>query len=106
MPHHRHTSHTRAGAALVELALVLPILFLFFVGIVEVSRILLLQHSIDTAAYEGARAGMVPGATAAEAKAAAVQLLTAARLKDATISIDRQSSTKPLLSSASLSSCL
>ncbi len=80
---HKH----RRGATMVETAFALPIVFLFFTGMIEISRVLLLQHSVDTAAYEGARCAMVPGSTKDEAVAAANALLTAAKLKSAIITV-------------------
>ena len=77
----------RSGVALVEFAVVLPIVLLIFTAMIEISRVLLLQHSADTAAYEGARSAMVPGATSQEASAAAQKLLQAAGLKSAAISV-------------------
>ena len=77
----------RRGAAIVEFAIVLPITLLIFAGMIEISRVLLLQHSADTAAYEGARSGMVPGATSDEASIAARSLLAAAGLKSFTITV-------------------
>lgn len=78
----------RVGAALVEFAFVAPILLGFFYAMIELSRVLLLKHSVDTAAYEGARHAMVPGATPEEAIAAANQLLTATNLKNAIVTIE------------------
>ena len=78
----------RTGAALVEFAFVLPIILLFFCAIVELSRLMLVQHSVDTAAYEGARNAMVPGATVADAESSARRLLEAARLTGAVIQIE------------------
>lgn len=77
----------RRGAALVEFAFVLPIVLLIFAGMIEISRVLLLQHSADTAAYEGARCGMVPGATSEEASTAAQLLLVAVGLKSSSITV-------------------
>ncbi|PAY20881.1 transporter [Rhodopirellula sp. SM50] len=70
-------SHKRKprGAATIEFALVFPLILLFFAFMIEVSRVLMLQHTADTAAYEAARAAMVPGATAAEAEQVAQQLV-------------------------------
>ncbi len=51
--------------------MVLPIIMLLFYGMIELSRVLLLQHSVDTAAYEGARCAIVPGAKSDEATACA-----------------------------------
>jgi hypothetical protein len=83
----RNHSQSRGGAALVEFAIVLPIILLIFAGMIEISRILLLQHSADTSAYEGARCAMVPGATSSEASQAAQSLLQAAGLKSSVITV-------------------
>jgi hypothetical protein len=77
----------RQGAALVEFAIVFPLVLLIFAGMIEISRVLLLQHSADTAAYEGARSAMVPGASADDATQAATDLLQAAGLKSSTITV-------------------
>ena len=77
----------RRGAALVEFAIVFPLVLLIFAGMIEISRVLLLQHSADTASYEGARSAMVPGATVGEATQAARDLLLAAGLKSATVTV-------------------
>jgi hypothetical protein len=77
----------RRGAALVEFAVVFPISLFIFAGMIEISRVLLLQHSADTAAYEGARSAMVPGATSGEATEAARALLQAAKLKSSKITV-------------------
>ncbi len=78
--------------------MVLPVILLFLGGVIEVSRLLMLQHSADTAAYEGARCAMVPGASAAEARQAALELLAAANLKSATVTVMPD----PLIESTSL----
>ena len=83
----RKLKSQRSGAVLVEFALVLPVILFTFASLVEVSRVLLLKHTADTAAYEGARSGMVPGATAADASNMAKSLLTVAGLKGATVEI-------------------
>lgn len=81
----RRTS--RRGAALVEFAVVLPVIMLFLTAMVEISRILMLQHTADTAAYEAARCAMVPGATATEAEWEAFALIEAAGLRNTTVTI-------------------
>ncbi len=77
----------RSGATLVEFGVALPITFLLLFGMVELSRLLLLQQTADTAAYEGARNIIVSGAKPDEAVIAANQLLSAARIRDATIEV-------------------
>lgn len=78
--------HTRnRGVATVELAIVLPLIMLFFTFMFEIGRVLMLQHTADSAAYEAARSAMVPGATADEAYQAAQQLVDAAGLSNVSI---------------------
>lgn len=48
----------------------------------------LLQQTADTAAYEGARCAMVPGASAEEAIAEAQSLLKKARLVETVVTVD------------------
>ncbi len=53
----------RQGTTTVEVAICLPILFMFLFGAYELSRCNMLLHAAESAAYEGARVGIVPGAT-------------------------------------------
>lgn len=77
----------KRGAALVEFAMVMPILMMFFYGMIELSRVLLLQHTVDTASYEGARFAIVPGATSQDAVDCASKLLATGKLKSAKITV-------------------
>ncbi len=84
----QHKPTDRDGAVLVEFSIVLPVALLLFLGFLEMSRVLLLQHSIDTAAYEGARHAMVPGAKTSEAIEAASELCKKAGLKEYKIEVE------------------
>ncbi len=77
----------RRATAVVEMAVVMPIVFIICFGLIEISRLLMLQHTADAAAYEAAREGMVPGATANEAIAAANVLLNADGLKGTSVTV-------------------
>lgn len=77
----------RQAAVLVELALVIPIVLLLVAAFLELSRVAMLKHSADAAAYEGARIGIVPGASPAAAIQASKALLQSARIKDAEVVI-------------------
>lgn len=68
---------TRRGAAAVEFAIVSPVLFLLILTMFEFSRLQVIRHTGDNAAYEAARAAMVPGATAADAVAEATRIMRA-----------------------------
>ena len=61
---------TRIGATAVEVAICLPILFLFLFSSYELSRGNFLSHAVESAAYEGARVGILPGANKAKIQAA------------------------------------
>jgi Flp pilus assembly protein TadG len=65
----RRERHGEEGQALVELAIVLPVLLLILVGIMEFSLLLYNQQVITNASREGARFGIVartPRRTAAQ----------------------------------------
>ncbi len=61
----RKTRSLRRGSTTVELALTLPILFMFVFAAIEFGRANMIRHTAMNAAYEGARAGIIPGANAA-----------------------------------------
>lgn len=83
----KKSESSRSGATLVEFAITLPIVFLMFFGMIELSRLFMLQHSADTAAYEGARNAIVPGAKPQDAVLAANELLRAAGVKNGQITV-------------------
>jgi Flp pilus assembly protein TadG len=72
---------------LVEFALTVPLLFLLFFVMIEFGRYNLIRHGVDTAAYEGARRGIVPGATVDDVKANANAILQAVSALDTTVTV-------------------
>jgi Flp pilus assembly protein TadG len=77
----------RRGATAVEMAFVLPVLLLLLFGAYELGRANMMMHTCEAAAYEGARTGIIPGATAAECVAAAQRVLATAGVSRATIDV-------------------
>ena len=77
----------RQGTTLVEMALTLPILFLFVFAAVEFGRANMIRHFAQNAAYEGARAGIVPGATTAIVQTAAQNILQISGVQDGTVTV-------------------
>ena len=77
----------RAGVAATEFAVAAPIMFLLIFASVEFSRMSMIRHAADNAAYEAARLAMVPGGTCAEGIAFAQQLLATHRIQNASIVI-------------------
>ena len=65
----------RTGALTVEMALCFPILLTVLFGCYEMAKANMLVHASESAAYEGARVGIIPGATAAQIEAAAGRVL-------------------------------
>lgn len=77
----------RRGAVTVEFALMLPVAMMITLGLVEFSRVNMIRNTAQNAAYEGARQAIIPGGTAASAKAKADSILAIVRTKNATVSI-------------------
>ena len=77
----------RRGALTVEFALTLPLVFMLLFGAIEFLYVNMIRCSAETAAYEGARRGVVPGATAANATAAAQEILDAVGTRNEKITV-------------------
>ena len=59
----KRRSSPRNGMLTVEVALCLPLIFLTLFGGYELAKTSMVLHASQSAAYEGARAGIIPGAT-------------------------------------------
>lgn len=53
----------RRGTAVVEFALIVPVMLTLTFGLIEISRISMIKESITQASREGARVGVRPSAT-------------------------------------------
>lgn len=73
----RRSTIVRRGAYSVEFALCATVLFSTIFASIELARYLFVRQAIDQAAYEAARTGVVAGATAAQVRTKATQLLAA-----------------------------
>lgn len=78
----------RRGAAMVELAFCLPILFAVVFAIMEFSRNLQLQQTVREAAFEGARAGITLNASTADVNDAATAITNVAGIQNPTITVN------------------
>ncbi|QDS87552.1 TadE-like protein [Rosistilla ulvae] len=65
----------RTGAAVVEMAICLPVLITLTVATIDVCSAMFLKESLSIAAYEGARVGIARGGTNAEATARVKEIL-------------------------------
>ncbi len=84
---HPSRDDDRRGAVTVEFALCASIFFMFVFGMLELTRYLYVQHSVQMVAYEAARAGVVPGATAADVQTRAADLMNATGVHVYTMSV-------------------
>jgi Flp pilus assembly protein TadG len=83
----RNLIDKRNGQSLVEFALVLPIFLLIVLGIVEFGRLWETVNVLTSAAREGVRVAAVTGPDGSQVQSAAQNLLSAANITGATISI-------------------
>src|SRR3990167_3964557 len=81
-------SRSRRGAVTVEFALTAPLAFFLFFSALEFGRMNMVRHSMENAAYEGVRRGLVPNTTDAEVQAAAQSVLEAVAVKNPTVHVD------------------
>ena len=56
-------SQSRRGAAMLEFAIVLPILLLIILGIIELGRVMMLNQITTNACREACRRAIIPGMT-------------------------------------------
>lgn len=77
----------RAGAVTVELSLAMSLLFIGMFAAWDFSRANTILHTIDNAAYEGSRRGIVPGATADDIRDTVTAILDAAYVRNATVAV-------------------
>jgi len=72
----------RRGAAMVEFAMVVPIVFTLAFAAIEFARVLMIRHAVDNAVYESARLAMIPGSSSAEARGESERLLRVMGITD------------------------
>lgn len=77
----------RSGAVVTEFALTLPLILMFFFAAFEVCRFSMISHTIENAAYEGARCGVIPGATSDQVRREAAGILEAVGIRQADIRV-------------------
>lgn len=77
----------RRGAAAVEFAIVAPVFLLMIFGLIEFGRLVMVQQVITNASREGARAGVLDGATTANVQEVVEDYLETAAISGATIDV-------------------
>jgi Flp pilus assembly protein TadG len=77
----------RQGAVAVEFAVTCGLAFFFFFAALEMTRVSMIRHTVEHALYEGARQGIIPGATADDVTTASRSILTRIGIAGATINV-------------------
>jgi Flp pilus assembly protein TadG len=83
----------RAGAAAVEFAVVVPVLILIVFGMIEFSRVMMVEQILTNAAREGARKGSLPGTTTSDVTTAVSNYMTNSGLSGQTTTVSPDPST-------------
>ena len=77
---HVRSARARRGVTVLEAALVMPLLLGILFGTIEFAQVFFVRHSLQGAAREGARVGIVSDADNADVEAAVKKSLEAAGL--------------------------
>ena len=83
----RSCRRKRRGAAVVEFAVVVPVFFLLVFGMIEYGRLVMVQQVLTNACREGARVGVLDGATQTSVNTAVNNYLTSANITGATTTV-------------------
>lgn len=84
----RQGTTSRPGVVSIEMAFALPLMMLILFASLEVSRANNLIHVSHLAAYEGARRGVVPGATAANVQATVASIMGVSGIRNSQVELD------------------
>src|SRR4051794_21819525 len=86
--HRRNRSSLRRGVAAAELAVCLPIVVVLVIATIESCGALFLKQSLAASAYEGVRAAIKKGSTAASVQTACNQILTDRRIQGSQVTLN------------------
>ena len=84
----RRLAAARRGTVAVEMALTLPLLLFIVFASYEFARANMIRHTVEAAAYEGARQGILPGADVTQVEDGANFVLASIAARDTTIEVD------------------
>ena len=84
---YRLCRRNRRGAAVVEFAMVAPLLFLLIFGLIEFGRVVMVQQVLTNGAREGARVGVLDDSTKTDVQNTVNTYLSAAMITGATVTV-------------------
>lgn len=83
----RSSRRNRRGAAVVEFAVVAPVFVMLVFGMIEYGRMVMVQQLLTNASREGARMGVLDGATTASVQTAVTTYLTNCSVTGSTVTV-------------------
>ena len=83
----QRSTRRRRGAVAVEMAITVGLVFFFFFAALELCRVSMMRHTVEHALYEGARQGIVPGATATDVQTKAQGVMRTIGIRTAAIDV-------------------
>ena len=83
----RKPCRMRIGAAMVEFAVVSPLMILFTLGMLEIGRMTMVKQLLVNVSREGAREGTLPSSTNTSVKNSVDALLAKSDITGATVSV-------------------
>ena len=84
----RGATTSRRGATTVEMAFVVPIVFMLTFGALEFARVNMVRNTVEDALFEGARQSVLPGATSSKITTKVNAVLATTGVKSATVTVD------------------
>lgn len=88
--YHRRSRFTnrRSGAATVELALTLPVMFTILMGMIDINMMIFHRQSVTLAAYEGGRVASNRWTKTSDVTTRSLQILDSRRITSASRSVN------------------
>lgn len=86
--HRARNKLERVGAALVEFAIIAPIMMLFTLGLIEMGRMTMVKQLLVNISREGARLATLPAATSVDVQSEIEELLENSRVFNANVTIN------------------
>lgn len=81
-------SHRRQGAALVEFALVLPVIIMLFMGSLEIGRAVMVRHVLEETARAGCRVAVFENGTKQDVLDIVTAAMSAAKIDNYTVTMN------------------
>jgi Flp pilus assembly protein TadG len=83
----RSRRKNRRGAAVVEFAVIAPLLFMLIFGMIEFGRLIMVQQILTNASREGARRAVLEHASVSEVESVVADYLSGASVSGASVTV-------------------